>query len=44
MSSFEEYKKLLKSGMFFEFYPQFTGNWNDDKDEFEKIINNKNNK
>ena len=30
--------------MFFEFYPQFTGNWDDDKVEFEKIINGKSNK
>ena len=44
MNSLKEYKNLLKSGMFFEFFPQLTGNWEDDKDEFEKIINNKNNK
>jgi hypothetical protein len=44
MNSLKEYKSLLKSGMFFEFFPQLTGNWEDDKDEFEKIINNKNNK
>ena len=44
MNSFKEYKSLLKSGMFFEFFPQLTGNWDDDKVEFEKIINDKNNK
>ena len=25
------YLKLLKSGMFFEFYPELTGNWEEDK-------------
>lgn len=26
------YDLLLKSGMFFEFYPQLTGEWDKDKD------------
>ena len=30
------YLKLLKSGMFFEFHPELTGNWKEDK----KIILN----
>ena len=38
MNSLKEYKSLLKSGMFFEFFPQLTGNWEIDKVEFEKII------
>lgn len=29
-----EYMALLSSGMFWEFFPQFTGTWNDDKDMF----------
>ena len=33
----EEYKTLLLSGMFWEFFPQFTGNWEKDKDEFIKF-------
>lgn len=44
MSILEEYKSLLKSGIFFEFFPQLTGNWEIDKVEFEIIINNKNSK
>jgi hypothetical protein len=27
----ENYNKLLNSGMFFEFHPELTGNWNIDK-------------
>jgi hypothetical protein len=26
------YDSLLKSGMFWEFYPQLTGNWDEDRD------------
>jgi len=26
------YNTLLKSGMFYEFYPQLTGNWDEDMD------------
>ena len=32
-----EYDRLLKSGMFFEFYPNLTGNWEKDKIEWAKI-------
>lgn len=28
---FEEYLKELNSGMFFEIYPELSGNWKDDK-------------
>lgn len=27
----EEYFLLLKSGMFYEFYPELSGNWEKDK-------------
>jgi len=27
----QEYNGLLKTGMFFEFYPQLTGNWETDE-------------
>lgn len=37
----EEYIKVLKSGMFYEFFPQFTGNWETDKDEFTKFYKNR---
>lgn len=30
----ENYDKLLNSGMFFEFYPELTGNWEEDKNFF----------
>jgi hypothetical protein len=30
----EEYDKLLKSGMFFEFHPSWTGEWDKDKYAF----------
>jgi len=32
-----EYKKLLKSGMFFEFHPELTGDWKQDKEQWLKI-------
>lgn len=32
-----EYNQLLKSGMFYEFYPQLTGIYEQDKKEWEKI-------
>lgn len=35
----EEYLGLLKSGMFWEFYPQLIGNWERDKSEWRKIWN-----
>jgi len=28
----DKYNKLIKTGMFFEFYPLLSGNWNNDKD------------
>lgn len=28
---YEEYKKVLDSGMFFELFPGLTGNWEEDK-------------
>jgi len=33
----EEYLGLLKSGMFWVFYPQLTGSWTKDKDDWRKI-------
>ena len=33
----EEYLSLLNSGMFWEFYPQLTGNWEKDKKDWRKI-------
>ena len=33
----EEYFKLLNSGMFWEFYPQLSGDWIKDKNEWELI-------
>lgn len=35
------YDKLLSSGMFFEFHPQLTGDWNKDKETWYDIQNNK---
>lgn len=32
----KEYNKLLKSGMFWEFFPKLSGNWLEDKSEFIK--------
>ncbi len=32
----ENYDKLLKSGMFWEFHPELTGNWNKDKEVINK--------
>jgi hypothetical protein len=35
----DAYNKLLKSGMFWEFYPQLTGDYEEDKDFwFEEYI------
>ena len=31
-----EYEKCLKSGMFFEFFPLLSGNWEKDKDQYVK--------
>lgn len=35
----EEYEKLLKSGMFWEFHPQLSGEWEKDKNEWVIIQN-----
>lgn len=34
------YDNLLKSGMFWEFYPTFTGVWECDKSRYMRYINN----
>jgi hypothetical protein len=39
----EEYQYVLKSGLFWEFFPTFTGNYNEDKDEFEKFYKDREN-
>lgn len=33
----KEYRELLNSGMFWEFYPALTGDWERDKEEWFKI-------
>lgn len=33
----EDYEALKLSGMFWEFFPEFTGNWEQDKHEFVKL-------
>lgn len=33
-----EYKELLKSGMFYEFFPQMSGEWEKDKMQFVEFI------
>ncbi len=46
----KDYFKLLQTGMFWEFYPELTGDWEKDKEEFnrkeqwlnENFRNNKN--
>lgn len=35
----QSYKELLNSGMFFEFHPELTGDWDKDKQEWHKINN-----
>lgn len=37
--AYDNYEKLLKSGMFFEFHPNLTGDWKSDCDWW---VNNKN--
>jgi hypothetical protein len=37
MKAENEYKELLNSGMFFDFYPALTGDWERDKEEWYKI-------
>ena len=33
----EEYLKVLKSGMFWEFHPELSGDYDQDKDEWKRI-------
>lgn len=40
----EEYNELLKSGMFWEFFPEFTGNWSKDGETFTEFYNIRKNK
>jgi hypothetical protein len=40
MTPKQEYERLLTSGMFWEFYPDLTGDWNKDKRKFRKIFKN----
>lgn len=40
----EEYYKLLNTGMFWEFYPQLSGDYSIDKEEWEIIYKNLKNK
>ena len=37
MKAENEYRELLKSGMFFEFYGKLTGDWSRDKEEWFEI-------
>ena len=37
LSEIEEYNGLLKTEMFWEFYPQLSGNYQKDKDEWKLI-------
>ena len=39
-----EYQILLQSGMFWEFFPSFSGNWEDDEKEFTEFYNGIKNK
>jgi hypothetical protein len=34
-----EYQLVLKSGMFWEFHPELTGDWDKDKTQWRKIYN-----
>jgi hypothetical protein len=34
MTAEQEHSSLVKSGMFWEFFPELTGFWNEDKDVF----------
>jgi len=42
MTAKEEYESILKSGMFFEFFPQLNGNWKDDEIEFTDFVKKRN--
>lgn len=35
--AYKEYSELVKSGLFHEFYPTLTGDWERDKEEWFKI-------
>ena len=37
MKAEKEYKEQFNSGMFFEFYPALTGDWERDKEEWFEI-------
>ena len=39
-----EYEALLKSGMFWEFFPQLSGEWEKDEEEFTEFYINRENK
>jgi hydroxymethylpyrimidine pyrophosphatase-like HAD family hydrolase len=38
---YDDYTKLLKSGMFFEFHPELTGDWGNDQDKWLQYIKQK---
>lgn len=38
----DEYDGLLKSGMFWEFFPELTGSWKEDEDSFTGFIGDRN--
>ena len=38
MSSYEAYLRLLGSGMFWEFFPNLTGVWEKDKEDWNLIF------
>lgn len=40
----KEYDKLLKSGLFWEFYPQLSGEWEKDELEWNRIYEDMNGK
>lgn len=29
-----EYEQMIQSGMFYEFFPEYSGNWDKDKSQF----------
>lgn len=33
-----EYEQLLKSGFFWEFYPDLSGDWETDKEEWQDVL------
>jgi hydroxymethylpyrimidine pyrophosphatase-like HAD family hydrolase len=38
---YDDYTKLLKSGMFFEFHPELSGDWGNDQDKWLQYIKQK---